>query len=64
MVTNASSDRVEAVAFVLNPTAGDGTATWVYPQAAEILRRRGVQIACFETLADGAVSPPPAGRPM
>lgn len=57
MTSGNTSGPVKAVAFVLNPNAGGGAAAWVYPQAAEILRQRRVQIACFETLANGGAAP-------
>jgi len=57
MTRSGSHRQVEAVAFILNPNAGDGTASWVYPQAAEIVRHHGVQVACFETLPDRGAAP-------
>lgn len=57
MSSGGTGEQVEAVAFILNPNAGGGTAAWVYPQAADIVRQRGVQLACFETLSVEGAAP-------
>ncbi|MGD9495734.1 MAG: diacylglycerol kinase family protein [Armatimonadota bacterium] len=57
MCSDSADARIEAVAFVVNPSSGGGGGDWLYMEIARLLRERGVQIAAFETTRDRGARP-------
>ena len=48
---------MDAVAFIVNPSSGDGTGVRIYARAAEIVRAHGIRIAAFETMRGEGARP-------